>query len=55
MGECVEEGVRMVVEGEELIGRGELWVVAGLETGDASVRMEGCERVGIGDDWAGED
>lgn len=49
-----EEDVRMVVEGEEL-GRGELWVVAGLETGDASVRMEGCGRGGIGDDWAGEE
>jgi hypothetical protein len=55
VGECVdEEDVRMVVEGEEL-GRGELWVVAGLETGDASVRMEGCGRGGIGDDWAGEE
>jgi hypothetical protein len=55
VGECVKEGVRMVVEGEELTGRGELRVVAGLETGEASVRMDGCGRGGIGDDWAGED
>jgi hypothetical protein len=58
VGDCVvEEGERMVVEGEGLvIRRGELRVVAGLdETGDARERMEGCGRAGIGDDWEGED
>lgn len=51
----VEEGER-TVEGEELvIRRGELWVVAGLETEVASERMDGCGRGGIGDDWEGEE
>ncbi len=55
--ECgLEEGERMVVEGEELVrGRGELWVVAGLETGGDRERMEGGGRGGAGDDCEGED
>ena len=56
VGECVvEEGERMV-ETEGLVRtRGELLLVAGLETGDASERIEGCGRGGIGDDWEGEE
>jgi hypothetical protein len=44
-----EEGKMMVLEGEEVV-RGELWVVAGLGTGDAREIMEGCGRGGTGDD-----
>ncbi len=57
--ECLgDEGERMVVEGEGLVtrrGPGELMVVAGLEAGGDSERMEGCGSEGTDCDWEGED
>lgn len=45
-----------MVEGEGLATRrGELMVVAGLDTGGDKERMEGCGRGGTGNGWEGED